>query len=280
MLAWDENRFSIGSHTFQTLCKLSDLFCMDEADGFVLGKTRRHIDKYVEHLAGKRLDNIFELGIFRGGSTVFLNEFFRPRHLAAIDYMGQPARQLERYIQEYDQQDHLKAFYGVNQADTERLAEIYAEVFQEERLDLVVDDASHFLSESRISFNALFPKLQEGGIYLIEDWAWPHQPVKEENISRIFGEKEPLSRLVIEIMLASISRPKLIDEVIVNDGFVIVRRGSADAPPDFDVSQLSFLMGEPISNWNWFERTLPDDAVNGDADFANLTERSSRSPSP
>lgn len=279
MLTWDENRFSIGSHTFQTLRELSDLFIMEEADGFVLGKTRRYIDKYVEHLANRRLNNIFELGIFRGGSTVFLNEFFRPRRLAAIDYMGQPAKQLERYIQEYNQKDRLKTFYGVNQADTEKLMEIYSEVFQEERLDLVVDDASHFLNESRISFNALFPRLRQGGVYLIEDWAWSHLPVKEENVSRIFGGKEPLSCLIIEIILASVSQPKLIDEVIVNDGFAIVRRGSADAPPDFDVSQLGFLMGEPISGRNWFGRKLPNDAANGDADFADLMERNSHSTS-
>jgi hypothetical protein len=36
-------------------------------------------------------------------------------------------------------------------------------------LDLVSDDASHLLRETRASFNALFPRLRSGGEYIIED---------------------------------------------------------------------------------------------------------------
>lgn len=39
-------------------------------------------------------------------------------------------------------------------------------------LDLVVDDASHMLSETLSSFEQFFPLLRPGGLYIIEDWSW------------------------------------------------------------------------------------------------------------
>jgi len=41
-----------------------------------------------------------------------------------------------------------------------------------DEVDLVVDDACHAYEETKASFEFLFPLLQPGGIYLIEDWSW------------------------------------------------------------------------------------------------------------
>ena len=46
-------------------------------------------------------------------------------------------------------------------------------------LDIIIDDASHYGTPSLVSYNALFPFLNPGGFYVIEDWAtgywtdWP-----------------------------------------------------------------------------------------------------------
>ncbi|MCP8463083.1 class I SAM-dependent methyltransferase [Pseudomonas sp. ZM23] len=253
MLVWDDHRFTIRSHVFQTIRGLSDLFFLKEADGYILGKPRRYIDKYVEHLATQRQRNIFELGIFRGGSTVFLNEFFQPAHLVAIDFMEKPAAQLDRYIAEHGA-GRVKAFYGVNQADSGRLNAICDAEFAGEPLDLVVDDASHFLSETRISFNTLFPRLKAGGSYVIEDWAWAHQAVEVEGLKKPFAGKESLANLVIEILLASVSHPQLIDEVVVNDGFIIVRKGEAATPESFDIGQMGYLLARQVGGGDYFAR--------------------------
>ncbi|MBD9680375.1 class I SAM-dependent methyltransferase [Pseudomonas sp. PDM18] len=253
MLVWDDHRFSIRTHIFQTIRQLSDLFSLKEADGFILGKPRRYIDKYVEHLTGMSHRNIFELGIFRGGSTVFLNEFFQPDRLVAIDFMEKPAAQLDRYIAEHAA-GQVRAFYGVNQADSARLIAICESEFAGEPLDLVVDDASHYLQESRISFNTLFPRLKAGGSYVIEDWAWAHQSIEVADLKKPFAGKESLANLVIEILLASVSHPELIDEVIVNDGFVVVRKGQVGTSPGFDVGQMSYLLGNRVGGGDYFAR--------------------------
>lgn len=254
MLVWDEHRFSISSHIFQTIRQLSDLFFLKEADGYILGKPRRYIDKYQEHLTSRRFRNIFELGIFRGGSTVFLNELFQPERLVAIDFMTKPAAHLEDYILHHARSGQVKTYYGVNQADRDRLEAIYAAEFQDGQLDLVIDDASHFLAESRESFNVLFPKLSAGGTYVIEDWAWAHQTTEVAALKKIFSGKATLSNLVVEILLASVSHPELLDEVIVNDGFVIVRKGQGDVPENFDIGTMGFLAGQPIGNGEYFSR--------------------------
>lgn len=58
----------------------------------------------------------------------------------------------------------VRPYYGVNQADTVALERIVADEFQGQPLDLVIDDASHMLEETRVSFNCLFPKLRAGGL--------------------------------------------------------------------------------------------------------------------
>jgi hypothetical protein len=56
-------------------------------------------------------------------------------------------------------------------------------------LDLVIDDASHIYGPTKASFQALFPLLRPGGLYLIEDWAWAHWP-RLLVLGRVCREKE------------------------------------------------------------------------------------------
>ena len=83
-------------------------------------------------------------------------------------------------LREYCNTSHRKsragAFPGVNQADRAALAQICGPAFAEVPIDLVVDDASHFYTETRETFRALFPRLRPGGIYIVEDWGWAHRP--------------------------------------------------------------------------------------------------------
>jgi hypothetical protein len=62
----------------------------------------------------------------------------------------------------------------VGQTDTAALDRIVQDDF-DGPIDLIIDDASHFVSETRISFNALFSRLRPGGVYLVEDWSWAHR---------------------------------------------------------------------------------------------------------
>lgn len=270
MISWEGSRFRIGGSIFQSVTKISDLFTMKEADGYILGKTRRYIDKYVEHLVGEDFKNIFELGIFRGGSTVFFAEFLRPNKLVAIDFETRQIKRLNDFSIEPRNLGKVKPYYGVNQADILRLDEIFRAEFGTEKLDIVIDDASHLLDETRKSFNYLFPRLRSGGLYFIEDWSWAHLPDSNflqesmrgaelsdlassyNSIQKNFMGKSTLANLVIEIVLASVAAPNAIDELIINDGFVIVKRGGAELPSNFDVSQCCFHSGLPVGRKDYF----------------------------
>jgi hypothetical protein len=117
--------------------------------------------------------------------------------------------------------DHVKVHYGIDQGDVGRVAQIVSEDFgPETHLDCVLDDASHQLDLTRSSFELLFPRLREGGIYVIEDWGWGHFA---------FAPERPgpsLARLVMEIMLSIPYVDGLVDEVVVNKYYAVVRRGS------------------------------------------------------
>ena len=68
----------------------------------------------------------------------------------------------------------LRPFYGIDQADGSRLARLVDEEL-EGGLDIVVDDASHHYEPTLASFQALFPVLRPGGLYVIEDWRSDHR---------------------------------------------------------------------------------------------------------
>ncbi|QKE64248.1 class I SAM-dependent methyltransferase [Aquipseudomonas campi] len=252
MLVWEGNRFSIGDRKFQIMVELTDLYTLKNQDGFILGKPRRYLDKYCEHLAGKTFQNIFELGIFRGGSTIFLNEMFKPEKLVAIDFNSQPVGILNRYAQEPGNSGAVLPFYGVDQSDVSRLSDIYHETFGSAPLDLVVDDASHFLDETRASFNFLFPKLRAGGTYIIEDWAWAHQACDFKGLNEGFAEKPSMANLIIDIVLASVAAPGLFDEVSINDGFVMVTKGATPIDGEFDIRAYNFHRGQVMGQQDYF----------------------------
>jgi predicted O-methyltransferase YrrM len=123
-----------------------------------------------EHAGG----NILELGISQGGSTALFTQVGRPRKLVAIELNEQPVESLENFIDAADARDVVKPYYGVDQSDRQRIREIIDAEFGDEPIDLVIDDASHLLDETRASFEAIFPRLREGGLFIIEDWNWEH----------------------------------------------------------------------------------------------------------
>lgn len=252
MLIWDGNRFNIGNHKFQTIVELPDLFKLKNEDGYVIGKTRSYIDKYCEHLGGQSFNNIFELGIFRGGSTVFLNEMLRPQKLIAIDFNEKPVEILDRYVSENGLESSVKPYYGVDQSDIAALSKIYDECFGNEPLDLVVDDASHYLEETRKSFNFLFPKLRAGGIYIVEDWAWGNFDLDIDKLNKSYQGKPPLSNLAFEIVLASATAPQLFHEIRITSDYVMIKKGTGSIEGTFNISDYSFHRGQQITPKNYF----------------------------
>jgi hypothetical protein len=140
---------------------------------------------------------------------------------------------LEEYLKKSGLTESVKVFYGVDQSDRRRVPALVEQEFKGP-LDLIIDDASHLLAETRASFNMLFPRLVPGGLYVIEDWSWAHTAA-----SGFLEGTPPLTELVFELTVASATANDAITELIVDRELTIVRRGPQMLDPqNFDISDL------------------------------------------
>jgi predicted O-methyltransferase YrrM len=144
-----------------------------DAGALLLRKHRWMVEQY-EAMPVPPAANVFELGIYEGGSTALIALLLRPRRLVAVDLKSNRTSTLDHFITARGLQENVHPHYGVDQSDRARVDEIVHAEFGTEPLDLVIDDASHLLAETTASFNALFPRLRAGGLFVIEDWSWQH----------------------------------------------------------------------------------------------------------
>ena len=216
---------------------------------FILLKAPRMVEEFVEMARSLHPRNVVELGVFKGGLVVAYNELLRPQKLVAVDVLPGAIENLDRYVRRPETGGRVTVHLGVNQADHARLARICADDFRGEPIDIVVDDASHFLHETRESFRALFPRLRPGGLYVIEDWAWAHWSGDFWQTDRggdHFKDKEPVSSLIVELMAMCPSRPGFIERLIVRPASVFVIRGSEPVEPGFDPSRFWLNRGNAL----------------------------------
>lgn len=220
-------------------------------DRFTLMKPAAHVVAYDRVLDEFERPRMVELGLAYGGSLAWFALRARPARLVGIEYEPDRIAHLDRFVKARDLGDIVRPYFGVDQADGDRLREIVAAEFGGEPIDLVVDDASHDYDPTLASFETLFPLVRPGGLYLIEDWAGPHHiaahlermlaeapaPEAERLAARVAeraaagaGAVVPLSRLVIEFTLAQLSETRLIDDLSVNRHWIAVRRGPAALP--------------------------------------------------
>ena len=169
----------------------------DEA--FTLVKTKDFLNQYFK--LKRRLPenpNILELGIFQGGSFVLLDKIFDPDSMSAVEIDSDPIKPLVKYCESIEDRK-LKTYFGKSQGDADLLNKIVDEDFGG-KLDLVIDDASHRYALTADSFHALFSKLQPGGYYVIEDWAWAHTPAHEAGKNHGWSDDPSLTRFVFELV--------------------------------------------------------------------------------
>ena len=213
---------------------------------FLIVKRRPGVERYVRLIEELRPKRIFELGIFQGGSTALLAELARPQRLVAIDKRAVPGR-VEEYAARRGPPRRPPDVRGLNQADRGRLAAIVEESFSGEELDLVIDDCSHLYEETRASFNELFPRLRPGGVFVIEDWPWAHTPGELAGLEEFYTDQLPLTRLILELVLALPRAPGLIAGLEIDYGAVTVRRGEAKVDPGrFEISAYPDTRGRQL----------------------------------
>ncbi len=223
-LIWQPDRMLLDDLTFRLQHFKSDKW--DVADHFVFVKIKALVDQY-EYFFTKnssfKPNNIFELGIFDGGSTAFWYEAFQPKKLVAIDLLDrEDSAYFHKYITSRGLSQRIYTYWRTNQADKPKLREIVASEF-DGPLDLVIDDCSHLYAPTLASFEALFPFLAPGGIYIIEDWAWGHW-LEYAKPDHEWANEEPLTSLVIKFIEATGTSLRLINCITILQGFVAIER--------------------------------------------------------
>jgi O-methyltransferase len=249
-LPWKgDTQLDFGEVTVE-LCIPPELYERQSTPGhFILGKSRGMVEAMMAAVAAIPVRNIVDVGVYKGGSIVFLNEAFRPQRLVGVDFSVSDVPPLREYCNAPERATHIAIHLGVNQADRPALARICDHAFADEPIDLVVDDASHFYAETRETFRALFPRVRPGGVYIIEDWGWAHWPGdywQKENGGDYFRSKVPLSNMLVELMLLCASSPGFLRRVSFNETVIYVERGPDPIPPDFEPSAHYYNRGVPI----------------------------------
>ena len=101
-------------------------------------------------LRNKKL-NILEIGIYNGGSLYLWRDYFTNANIYGIDILDKSKYNSDRISTEIcDQKKCNNIFPNIN-------------------FDIIIDDGSHKWEDQQISFNILFDRLNEGGMYIIED---------------------------------------------------------------------------------------------------------------
>lgn len=139
----------------------------------------QHYQKFFEELRQERMV-VFEIGVggyamtrAGGGSLRAWKYFFPNALIVGLDLQD------KRFVEE----DRIRIYQG-DQCDADLLARIVREVGPPR---IVVDDGSHFSHHVRKTFEVLFPLLQDGGWYSIEDTQtsyWPEWHGSEDRQSR------------------------------------------------------------------------------------------------
>ena len=166
------------------------------SEAFTIAKNDHYIGVYEQLASAFSPRSILELGIWQGGSYVFLDKLFKPRRMSAVEISPKPVTPLLRYVAD---KEGRFVHFSTSQSDRKILENIVPNELADE-LDLVVDDASHTYEQTKASFEILFPLLQPGGVYVIEDWSWAHHP-NYQSPDAPFSKRHALSNLLFEQLM-------------------------------------------------------------------------------
>lgn len=112
---------------------------------------------------------LFEIGIFKGGSLKLWRDYFPSGKIVGMDINA---------VDFTDDSGRVKIYQGSQ--DDIQLLSIIAYEQSPAGFDIIIDDASHVGSLTKLTFWHLFDNhLKAGGTYIIEDWGtgyWPDFP--------------------------------------------------------------------------------------------------------
>jgi hypothetical protein len=147
------------------LDKLGKIYGTDKAGNH---SYTTHYQLHFDRFRDKKI-NMLEIGVggyekpFSGGKSLKMwKKYFQFGNIYSIDIYDKSALQ----------EDRIKIFQG-SQVDKNFLDKVCEEIGN---IDLIIDDGSHINEHVIESFKILFPKLSDGGIYVIEDTCTSYWP--------------------------------------------------------------------------------------------------------
>lgn len=141
----------------QELTEFEKIF-WDHSGNFV-NKWHHYLPIYDRHLQSFRgyPVKVLEIGVFGGGSLQLWREFFGPdATIFGVD--------INEKCRRFDGQGGYVRIGS--QTDVEFLQSVVEEMGG---VDIVIDDGSHVTEHMRTTFEALFPILPDGSVYIVED---------------------------------------------------------------------------------------------------------------
>lgn len=150
------------------MVELGKIYGTDKvSEGHASGKLNRLdiYDKYFREFRGKAV-NILEIGVLRGSSLKVWKRYFGKGRIYGLD--------IDPATKQYEE-DRIFIEIG-NQADEGVLNRISERA---KAFDIIIDDGSHVNKHIIKSFEYLFAKLKNGGIYIIEDLRCTYDKLEE-----------------------------------------------------------------------------------------------------
>ena len=227
-IVWQPDRALLGNLVFRLEHYRNNQWDLGD-QCFAFFKIKKLIEQYELAFSRRSMfkpQNILEIGMWDGGSIAFWNEILTPSKIVGVDIkVREDSTYFRDYVRTRRLESKVKSYWGVDQADERSLRQIVEREFGD-KLNMVMDDASHFYEPTLTSFQILFPLLPSGGLYIIEDWAWEHWKEFHSLRHQWAGYQSP-TQLIFELVEATGTSQDLITSVEVFEGFTIIERGPA-----------------------------------------------------
>lgn len=203
-------------------------------------------DRYFAELADHPV-TLLELGVHSGESAKVFASYFKNGTVVGTD--------IENRGVDFSGYPNV-IFALADQRNAEQLNKVCA-THAPDGVDIIIDDASHYGSWSLASYSILYPHLNPGGLYIVEDWAtgywddWPDGSRFQQFTPEITDGQIPkrlpshdcgmvgfVKFLVDEVCShgirptrdAALTRPRKLESMHVHPEFVVLRKALALGP--------------------------------------------------
>ncbi len=122
--------------------------------------------------------NILELGSYSGASAAAFAKYFPGSNLFCFDI------NISNFIYK-SKQIHV---YGADITNEKKIKQILKDIllrYDVNEFDIIIDDASHNLSDILVGLKIFFKFVKKGGFYIIEDFKYPNYHQYNRNIDHI-----------------------------------------------------------------------------------------------